>query len=358
MSYVRVADNVYVKSVFAVLLFAMMLLSICDCFKLAFAVSGSSEVSYEDPDNDSYGPGDYVYSSAFYDAYRAEYFDLRRFSAKLDGGIIKLTLSFTNLSNPLRSPLGFSPQIVHVYIVGACDNGRTDTLGLNVRLRAIDAWCACVVVAPNLGDYVSSVVYVDGRTQAVDRVYVLNNSIVVEIPTTIIAEAVDNINVTAWRYFIAVSAYDPSSRDKLVRIGAIGSDAPVIYNKTVDELNLRYIPRVLDILAESIEDQLLTLNTYSTTHGDIATVAAYPYVKGTVLPSKPVIEVVTITTTRAITETYVKAYYLPGVTTTVTEYVQVPKYGVELYSLALISVALVVILAATLSKRKFLSKLS
>ncbi|MEM4549900.1 MAG: hypothetical protein QXG82_00480, partial [Sulfolobales archaeon] len=84
---------------------------------------------------------------------------------------------------------------------------------------------------------------------------------------------------------------------------------------------------------------------------------AYPYVKGTLLPYKPIVEVITVTTTRAVTETYVRAYYLPGVTTTVVEYVQVPKYGLELYSLAIISAILVVILAAILSKGRFLSKL-
>ncbi|MEM3983947.1 MAG: glucodextranase DOMON-like domain-containing protein [Sulfolobales archaeon] len=354
----RAENAVSVKLIFAVLLFTMILLSVCDQFRPASAAPESSlEVSYEDPENDSYGPGDYVYNPAYHETYRAEYFDLRSFSAKLDGDLIKLTLRFTNVSNPLQSPLGFSPQVVHVYIVGACDSGRTDTLGLNVRLRAIDAWCACIVIAPNIGDYVSRVVYRDGRTQALDRIYALNNSIIAEIPTTLIAEAVNNVNITAWRYFIAVSAYDPSSTDGLIRIGAAGSDAPIIYNKTADKLNLSYMPRVLDILAESVEDQLLMLSTYSATHGDIATVAAYPYVKGTLLPYKPIVEVITVTTTRAVTETYVRAYYLPGVTTTVVEYVQVPKYGLELYSLAIISAILVVILAAILSKGRFLSKL-
>ncbi|MEM4922170.1 MAG: glucodextranase DOMON-like domain-containing protein [Sulfolobales archaeon] len=347
-----VTNAMCAKSVFAVFLFMILLLGVRSLFGLVFATSESPlEVSYEDPEGDSYGPGNYIYNPALHDIYRAEYFDLRRFSAKLYGDLIKLTLTFTNVSNPLRSPLGFSPQIVHVYIVGACDSGRTDTLGLNVRLRAIDAWCVCIVVAPNIGDYVSRVVYRDGRTQVLNRIYVSNNSIVAEVPIALIAETVNNINVTAWRYFIAVSAYDPSSTDGLIRIGVVGSDAPLIYNKTADELSLRYLPRILDILAESAEDQLLMLNTYSAVHGDIATVAAYPYVKGTLLPYKPTVEIITVTTTKTITETYVKAYYLPGVTTTVLEYVQVPKYGLELYSLAIISIVLVIILAAILSKR-------
>lgn len=353
MSYVRVSSTIYARAALAVLLLVMMVLGLGSQLESVLATE-ELKVEYYDPEGDSRGPGDYVYNTAFHNIYRPEYFDLRKFSVRLRGDFLELVLSFINVSNPLRSPLGFSPQVVHVYIVGKCESRRIDTLGLNVRLRAVDAWCVSIIIAPNLGGYVSRVVYVDGRTQAIDRVYAKNNTIVAEIPAGVLAGVIEK-NISAWRYFVAVSAYDSHSEDGLVRISA-KENAPIIFNRT-EAGGLEFLPRVLDVLAKTVEDQFSMLNTYSAVHGDIAAVAAYPYAENTVLPYKPLIE--TATTTRVVTETYVKAYYLPGVTTTIVEYVQVPKYGVELYSLALVSVVLVVILAAILSKKERLfSKLS
>lgn len=348
MSSVGAIGGTYAGTAFAVSLVLLILLGLNTGLSPLLVAFSPSEASYDDPEGDSYGPGDYVYSTIFHDVYKAEYFDLKKFSIKLEGNFLRIALSLTNVSNPLQSPLGFSPQIIHVYIVGNCENGRIDTLGLNVRLRAVDAWCVCVVIAPNLSDQRPRVVRADGIAQTVDRIYVTDSTIVAEIPFTAFAGAIDT-DMRAWRYFVAVSAYDPLSEDKLVRIAFKESDAPVVYNKT-DERNLRFLPRVLDVLAKTSEDQFYMLNTYSATHGDIAIVVAYPYAENTTLPYRPLVETMAITTTRVVTETHVKAYYLPGMTTTVVEYVQVPKYGVELYSLALISVALVIILAVILSK--------
>lgn len=344
----RAIGETYARKAFAVSLMLLILLGLNTGLSPLLVAFSPPEVSYDDPEGDPYGPGDYAYSTIFHDVYKAEYFDLKRFSVKLEGDLLKIALSLANVSNPLRSPLGFSPQIIHVYIVGNCENSRIDTLGLNVRLRAVDAWCACVVIAPNLSGQIPKVVHANGRVQKVDRIYVTDSTIIVEIPFTTFAEVI-NTDITTWRYFVAVSAYDPLSEDKLIRIASNESDAPVVYNRT-DERNLRFLPRVLDVLAETSEDQFYMLNTYSAAHGDIATVVAYPYAENTTLPYRPLVETMAITTTRVVTETYVKAYYLPGMTTTVVEYVQVPKYGVELYSLALISVVLVIILAVTLSK--------
>ncbi len=320
----------------------------------ALATTGSPRIDFTDPEGDPFGPGNYNYSKAFADAYRAEFFDLRRFSVGLEGDYVRLSASFTNVSNPLGSPLGFSPQVVHVYVVGACESGRTDTLGLNARLRAVDAWCACVIVAPNLGNYASRLVLADGRVQAVERVFVENNTIVAEVPLAALVEAA-GANATSWRYFVAVTAYDPDSPDGLVRISTEEREAPVVYTGE-DRESLRFLPRVLDILAESSQDQYLVLGTYSAAHGDIATVAAYPYAEGTVLPFGPLILTRTVTTSVTVAETYVKVYTAPEATATVTEYVQVPKYGVELYALALTSVVLIVLLALSLDRRRFLGK--
>lgn len=344
----RGMGGTYARTAFAASLTLLIIFGLSSGLSPVLVASSPPEVSYVDPEGDAFGPGDYAYSAVFQDAYRAEYFDLKRFSVRLEGDLLRISLSLANVSNPLRSPLGFSPQVIHVYIVGGCGNGRIDTLGLNVRLRAVDAWCACVIIAPNISGQAPMVVRADGGVQEVDRIYVVNSTIVAEVPAAALAEAVGT-NISAWRYFVAVTAYDPLSEDKLIRIASNESTAPVVYNRT-DERNLRFLPRVLDVLAETSEDQFYMLSTYSIAHGDIATVAAYPYAENTVLPHRPLVETTAVTTTRVVTETYVKAYYLPGMTTTLVEYVQVPKYGVELYSLALISVALVIILALILSK--------
>ncbi len=336
-------------------------------FLLAAVASGSSStswststtagplaVNFADPEGDPYGPGNYDYSSVFADAYRAEYFDLTGFSVRLEGDNVRLAVSFTNVSNPLESSLGFSPQVVHVYIVGRCENARTDTLGLNARLRAVDAWCACVIVAPNLGNYTSRIVLADGRIRAVDRIVVENNTIAAEVSLAMLVEATD-ANLTSWRYFVAVTAYDPDSPDGLVRISIEEREAPIVYTGE-DRESLRFLPRILDMLAETSGEQYLMLSTYSAAHGDVATVAAYPYAEGTILPYVLRAITTTVTTPITVAETYVKVYTVPGVTTTVTEHVQVPKYGPELYALALVSVVLVVLLALSLDRRRFLGK--
>ncbi|MCS7098905.1 MAG: hypothetical protein NZ925_00980 [Sulfolobales archaeon] len=279
---------------------------------------------------------------------------MRNFSNKIEGDFFKILLGFTRIANPLKSPLGFSPQVVHVYIVGSCRSNRTETLGINVSLRAVDACCACVVVAPNLGNYVSRLVFAGGESLVLDKLYAVNNTIVAEVPARRVLEVVGG-DVATWRYLVAVSAYDPASPDELIRIGVEKSDTPVVHAGANEE-SVRFLPRVLDILAKTTEDQYRMLSTFSPRHGDIATVGAYPYAENILLPAEPLVETLTVVTTSIATETYVRAYYLPGVTTTVTDYVQVPKYGLEPYLLAAISVTLLVILAFVLRKKEFSGK--
>ncbi|MCX8184911.1 MAG: glucodextranase DOMON-like domain-containing protein [Sulfolobales archaeon] len=338
------------KAIAVLLLFTIAAANIAGLLEFVSGASSPSKISYIDPEGDQYGPGGYKYR-AVSDTYRAEYFDLRSFSIEVVGGVVKISLGFTKVANPLNSPLGFSPQIAHIYIVGNCSSSKTETLGLNVRLRAVDAWCACVIVAPNLGGYLSKLVLAGGESIALDRLYVVNNTIVAEVPAVVIFESV-GYNVATWRYLVAISAYDESSPDRLIRVGVEGEDTPIVYTGVSRE-DIRFLPRVLDILVETIEDQRYILSTFSARHGDIATVSAYPYAENTLLPLAPAVETSTVVTTSIVTETYAKIYYLPGATATVTNYVQVPKYGLELYILALTSVILLVVLAVVLSKKGF-----
>ena len=308
----------------------------------------SFSVSYTDPEGDAFGPGNYSYSKAFSDSYRAGYFDLREFSAALESGTFRVSATLTEVANPFGSPLGFSPQVIHIYIVGGCDHRRTDTMGLNVRLRAADAWCLAIIVTPNLGGYESHVVFADGRVDSLNRVYVNGSTIVAELPAALVVEGVGG-DPSSWRYFVAVTAHDSHSPDGLLRISDKESEAPVFYEGATPQ-TLWVLPRVLDVLAETADDQYSMLGTFSAAHGDVATVVAYPYAEGLLLPPSPAVELITRTIVSTVTETYIKLYTIPGATTTTAAYVQVPKYGLELYALAFMSAALVVVLAAVLRR--------
>lgn len=339
--------NVVRSTAVALLIATAVLLGSVPPFGPVFSSAGFT-VSYADPGGDAFGPGNYSYSTAFSDAYRAEYFDLRNFSVQLESDILRVSVSFTEIANPYESPLGFSPQVIHVYITGECDLRRTDTLGLNVKLRAVDAWCVAIIIAPNLGNQTPRVVFSDGRIEEIYRVYVSGNTIAAELPAELITGNVGG-DPTKWRYFVAVSAYDPHSPDGLIRISSRDSETPVFY-KNADLLTLKLLPRLLDMLAETADDQYSMLKNFSPTHGDVATVAAYPYAEGLLLPPMPSIEIFTYTVTKFMTETYIKVYTISGATATTTAYVQVPKYGLELYALAFMSAFLVVVLAAVLRK--------
>jgi len=316
----------------------------------ALLAASSDKVVYTDPRGDSLGPGAYTFNPSLAESYKLEYFDLTSFSVELNSSVIRFSIGLAALDNPLNSPLGFSPQVVHVYIVGGCSTKRSDTLGLNVRLRFEDSWCACVVIAPNLGSYSSRIVLANGTSVELKKIYVSgNDTIVAEIPAEQLLGTVEG-SVDKWRFFVAVTAYDPKSPDGLISVGLPHSNASVIYNGT-DLPNPALLPRVLDVLADTAEDQFAMLGTYPLLRGDIATVVAYPYLKGLLLPFEFVTRTELATTTSFATETYIKVYEVPGATATTTQYVQVPKYGVELYALALTCVALVVVLAYELARR-------
>lgn len=313
--------------------------------------TSSSKVVYTDPRGDAFGPGAYVFNPSLVENYKADYFDLTSFSVEINGSVIKFSIGLAALANPLNSPLGFSPQVVHIYIAGECGTKRSDTLGLNIRLRSVDSWCACVVVAPNLGNYISRIVLANGAEMMLKKIYVAgNNTIVVEIPSEQLLDVIED-SIEKWRFFVAVTAYDPKSPDGLITVGLPGSNASVIYNGTKLP-NPALLPRVLDILASTTEDQYAMLSAYPLLRGDIATVAAYPYLEGLLLPFEFATRTEFATKTSFTTVTYLKVYEVPGVTATTTQYVQVPKYGMELYVLALVCVALVVILAYILRKFK------
>jgi len=312
-----------------------------------------TELRFFDPEGDSDGTGDYYYSGDG-DVYKPEYFDLVEYRVSVADAGVMLAVRFKELENPLKAPLGFSPQVIHIYVVDdRCTVRKVETLGLNIRLRAIDSWCYAVVIAPGLGNLVPQLVYADGTIVCIDATHVENKTIYVRIPLNLVQKAgVDLGKWSEWRYLVAVSAYDPNSPDGLIEVGPEGGTSPVV-SRAVGNLTRGLLPRVLDILAESREDQYRMLRTYSIEQGDIAVVAAYPYLHGYQLPAeRTVVEVLTHTVVSPMTETFVKVYPLPNATLTVVESVQVPKYGIELYALAALSVALTVALALVLRRAK------
>ncbi len=342
------------KGIYAAFIFAFLIVGLATSLT-ALGQDSTKTIIFvmTDPKGDDKGPGTYHYPADY--RYINGSLDIVEFKVSQNDSAVIFNVTLADLGgNPFNLSNGFSLQEIQIYVhVADGYEGRTDTLGLNLNIRAIDSWQFMLLLTGegNIpfnwgnGPVPPSLIFFNGTiiTGPTITVYASGNSVIAEIPKNILGEWVNN--VSSWRYFVAVTPYDRNAYlgvmdyTSSVTGHTVGSADPAAVEKGIQ-------PKVIDILApnETIQDNMLM--TYDTKIGHYATVAAVPYVAGSELPAiKPP---TTITKTVTSTETLTKYIHdtLTVTTATVREY-----YGVMTWSLLGLVMILLIALAALLTKR-------
>jgi carbohydrate-binding DOMON domain-containing protein len=116
-------------------------------FLLVAAVAPAQDVCFDDPANDDNGPGGYVYPTD--SVYINGSFDLTQFCLKVKGNKANAEVSVnSNLQDPWRMGVGFSVQMVFIYIDNA-EGGNTMGLpGTNHMCPEDQAWDKVIILSP------------------------------------------------------------------------------------------------------------------------------------------------------------------------------------------------------------------
>ena len=239
----------------------------------ATTVAGAKTVfEASDPEGDDDGAGGYKYPKA--DVFAPGVFDLTKVRVLDTGTSLVFEVYVKNLGgNPWGGPNGFCLQLVHIYIHTTLKlPGRTDTFGLNVNLTDDSAWHIAVLLAPGWGsDPVpngekSGIYLSDGTVYVQDgnrfKVYAdpARNAIIAEVSKSILPDAG---NASKWVYTVALTSYDGYGPQKIRSFGldpdvwVVGAGA-----KHAKAVLFNVIPRIMDLLAPTAEDQYSQLSSY------------------------------------------------------------------------------------------------
>ncbi len=322
---------------------------------LSIASSATKVFAMKDPLGDDYGNGEYVYP--LNNSYVKGCLDLTGFKVLVssDEVIFKVNLSVLG-GNPLNLSNGFSLQEIQIYVhTGNSYVGRTDTLGLNVWIRNIDAWQFMILVnglKPSkpkflLGTPTSILMYYNGSLRDSFNVNVKNNSIIISVPKAMIPSQWLN-NINKWRYVVAVTPFD-IEKPYGVMTYSVKATNESVGGATEDAVKAKVQPKLMDLLAPNTSAQYLMLSSYNSTTGRLAVIAAVPYLGGYGIPKPPKTVTTTLTTTKTVHETVTK--YVYG-TETVTKAIIKEYYGVTTWWLIGLSMILLILLAALMEKER------
>lgn len=235
------------------------------------AAAGKVVFEMSDPEGDDDGAGGYKYPKA--DVFRPGVFDLTKFRVIDSGSSLIFEVYFKDLGgNPWSGPNGFSMQYVHIYVRTTLNvPGRTDTFGLNVNVTEDSAWHVAILLAPGWGsDPVpsgekSAIYFADGSVVVQNgnfKVYAdpARNAIVAEVSKNLLPDA---NNADKWVYVVAVTSYDGFGP---MRIRPFGVDPDMwvvgVGAKHAKAVLFNVVPRVMDLLAPTAQDQYSQLTTY------------------------------------------------------------------------------------------------
>lgn len=114
---------------------------------LAFGTGAAQAVEFTDPKGDDNGPGNYTYPTDT--VYRPGSFDLTKFQASKKGDQVEFSV---DVNSPLEDPwgmgVGFSVQMVFIFIKNK-DGGYADVPpGLNVKFAPGSEWNKVVILSP------------------------------------------------------------------------------------------------------------------------------------------------------------------------------------------------------------------
>jgi len=238
----------------------------------ATLVSGA-KVLFEanDPEGDDDGAGGYKYPKA--DVFKPGVFDMIKFRVVDSGETLLFEVYFKDLGgNPWGGPNGFCLQYPQIYIHTTLQTpGRKDTFGLNVNLTDDSAWHLALLLAPGWGsDPVpngeKAALYLSDGTVLVQgdvfKVYAdpARNAIIAEVSKKFLP---DVEHADKWIYTVAVTSYDGYGSMKVRAFGIDPAEWVVgVGSKHAKAVLFNVVPRVMDLLAPTAQDQYSQLNSY------------------------------------------------------------------------------------------------
>ncbi len=237
-------------------------------------VAPQAKVVFEmnDPDGDDDGAGGYKYP--LNPVFKPGVFDLLKFRVvKTDDRILFETYVRELGGNPWGGPNGFSMQYIHIYIRTTLKiRDRGDTLGLNVNLSNDSRWHVAILIAPGWGSSPvpqgerAAIYYSNGTVVVQDGLYKVyvdptTNAIIAEVHSSLMLD-VDNIE--RWIYTVVLTSYDGYGPDRIRPFGVESQEWIVgVGPRYAQAVLFNVVPRIMDILAPTRDDQYSMLNTFS-----------------------------------------------------------------------------------------------
>jgi len=218
----------------------------------------------EDPAGDDYGPGTYIYPG--HEAFSEEgLFDIRYFSILDLGEQYEFNFLFEKIIDPWHSKYGFSLPLIELYI-GRKGMGSSELFreGANVSLDYQYLWSTMLKIS---GWWVRAYKPEDRMNREDDLWDVENNpadlkDVLVDVKENNIRVVIDKEVIGELKgshIYILIGCYDPFGADNFRDISKAPS--PWYFYDTSDK-NMKYAPRVLDIILPDGMDQKEVLGDF------------------------------------------------------------------------------------------------
>ncbi len=314
----------------------------------AITVGAKTVFNMKDPVGDDNGAGTYTYPTN--KVFQPGVFDLTEFKVIDAGDRVIFETYVKNLGdNPWGGPNEFCLQYVQIYVRTTADLPvNNSTFGLNVVVAPEYAWHFALLLAPGWGaDPVpkgerAALYYANGTVIVQDgdfKVYgdSARNAIVAEISKKLLPD-VEHIN--QWKYVVVVTSYDGFGPERIRPFGVSSEEWTVgVGEKFAPAVAVGVIPRVMDLLAPTADDQYRMLSSFKVNleemtgtpaviegvgPGAQATVPITATITQTITATTTITSISTITITTTVTQAPVT--YTTTVTTTVLEKLTLTPY--------------------------------
>jgi carbohydrate-binding DOMON domain-containing protein len=187
---------------------------------LTMGASTVMAVTFDDPKGDDNGPGNYVYPTD--SVYKAGSFDLTRLTVVKNGDQAEFSVDVNStLADPWGMGVGFSVQMVFVFVKNA-PGGHTEGLpGLNLQFAADSEWNKVIILSPQkkarvVGEAQSKAPKLIADIVVPNTTRGNNRTIKGSVP---LSELGGDGNVDAWAYQVVMQSNEgfPAAGDLLTR---------------------------------------------------------------------------------------------------------------------------------------------
>jgi len=195
-------------------------LAVCLASLLALGTSAAHAVSFDDPKGDDKGPGNYIYPTD--SVYKQGSFDITKVAITKKGDQAEFAVDVnSSLEDPWGMGVGFSVQMVFIFVKNA-PGGHTEGIpGLNVKFAPGSEWNKVVILSPQKKARVVGEAQTKAPKLAADIVVPNttrgnNRTIKGSVP---LSELGDDGNVDAWAYQVVMQSNEgfPAAGDLLTR---------------------------------------------------------------------------------------------------------------------------------------------